>query len=387
VFWYWFFAGPALLLAALSLGGERKRAAYVARRLSEALGPNPKGAPLPPASVIVPVKGADEGLRENLAALASLDYPDYELLVVARAADDIPPGVLPSRVKIVLAHGNDWHTAEKVQNLQAAVSATRKRSQIFAFADSDGRVTRRWLRALAAPLAEPGVGAATGYRWFTPVPPTFWTIVRGVWDAVVEGTMGPGDNRFAWGGAMAIRKETFVEARVAEYWKNSLSDDYALSAAVHAAGLSIAYAPGALTPCLEHVSAARFFSWMRRQLAITRVYNPRQWWPALIAHIFYCGGMAASVMASVRGYRLAEWALAAQLFAGMLKGFNRAALARAALPEYRAWFRRYAWVHAVGVPLAAWIWLVGLAASAFGNTIEWRGYRYGLKRGAGIIST
>jgi TctA family transporter len=74
-----------------------------------------------------------------------------------------------------------------------------------------------------------------------------------------------------------------------------------------------------------HISAARFFSWMRRQLAITRVYNPRQWWPGLSAHVFYCGGMAASVIASVKGYRLAE---------------------------------------------------LGLAASAFGNTIEWRGYRY-----------
>ena len=232
--WYWLFTGPALLLAALSLGGERKRAAYVACRLSEA----PEY--LPPASAIVPVKGEDEGLRQNLAALASLDYPDYELMVVA-------------------------------------------------------------------------------------------------------GTLGPGDNRFAWGGAMA--------------------------------------------PCLEHISAARFFSWMRRQLAITRVYNARQWWPGLIAHIFYCGGMAASVIASVKGYRLAEWALAAQLFPGMLQGFNRATLAKAALPEYEAWFRRRAWVHVIWVPLATWIWLVGLAASAFGNTIEWRGYQYGLKRGASIIST
>jgi hypothetical protein len=111
-------------------------------------------------------------------------------------------------------------------------------------------------------------------------------------------------------------------------------------------------------------------------LAITRVYNPRQWWPGLIAHVFYCGGMAASVIASVKGYRLAELALVAQLSPGMLKGFNRATLAKAALPEYEAWFRRRAWVHVICVPLATWIWLVGLAASAFGNTIEWRGYRY-----------
>ena len=99
VFLYWLFAGPALVLAAISLRSERKRADYVARRLAE----RPEN--LPPASVIVPVKGYDEGLRENLAALAALDYPDYELIVAAHSAADIPAGVLPSRVRVVLANG------------------------------------------------------------------------------------------------------------------------------------------------------------------------------------------------------------------------------------------------------------------------------------------
>ncbi len=287
MFWYWLFAGPALLLAFLSLRGERKRAAYMEERLSE----TPEY--LPPASVIVPVKGHDQGLRENLAALASLDYPDYELIIVARAAADIPGGVLPRRAKIVLAHRYDPDTGEKVQNLQVAVRATRKASTILAFADSDGRVTKRWLRALAAPLADPGVGASTGYRWFTPQPPTFWTLMRSVWDAVAFGRLGPGDSGFAWGGAMAMRKETFFEVRVPEYWKNTVSDDYALAQAVHDAGLRIVWAPGALTPCFEHVTVRPFFSWARRQMTITRVYRPRLWWPALVAHIFYCGGMAA----------------------------------------------------------------------------------------------
>ena len=42
--------------------------------------------PTKPVTLIVPVKGYDEGLRENLAALAALDYPDYELIVAAHAA-------------------------------------------------------------------------------------------------------------------------------------------------------------------------------------------------------------------------------------------------------------------------------------------------------------
>jgi cellulose synthase/poly-beta-1,6-N-acetylglucosamine synthase-like glycosyltransferase len=157
VFWFWFFAGPALALAFLSLRGERKRAAYVAERLRQ-----PCNGPFPPATVIVPVKGDDPGLRENLAALDTQDYPDYELIIAAHSAADIPPGVLPPRSRVVLAHGGDPETGEKVLNLRAAVGFARKSSQLFAFADSDGRVSRNWLRALAAPLADAAVGASTG---------------------------------------------------------------------------------------------------------------------------------------------------------------------------------------------------------------------------------
>lgn len=373
MFWYWFFVGPALLLALLSLRGERKRADYVAARLSA-----PEPDTFPPATVIVPVKGADEGLRENLAALANLDYPDFELIVTADSAADLPPGVLPVRAKVVLAHGDDPSTGEKVQNLQAAVRAARRRSDIYAFADSDGRPGRGWLKALAAPLAEPGVGASTGFRWFTPEPPTFWTLLRGVWDAVAVGMLGPADNPFVWGGAMAIRKQVFADAAIGDAWKRTISDDYALASAVHRAGLTIAYAPGALVPSYDRTTASGFFAWARRQMRITRRYSPKLWWTALLAHIFYCGGMAASIVAAARGNRLAEWALVAQLSPGMLKGLNRATLAKAALPQCEAWFRRHSWTHALWVPLATWVWLAALAASAFGRTVEWRGRRYDL---------
>src|SRR5205085_3854807 len=185
MFWYWLVAASTALLALFSLRGDRRRAEYVTRRLAA-----PDG-PLPPATVIVPVKGYDEGLRENLAALAALDYPDYELIVAAHSADDIPRGVLPARAKIVLAHGGAADTSEKIQNLLAAVRVARKHSDVLAFADSDGRPGKRWLRALVAPLSEPGVGAVTGYRWFMCNPADFWSLMRAVWDAVAAGVLGP----------------------------------------------------------------------------------------------------------------------------------------------------------------------------------------------------
>jgi cellulose synthase/poly-beta-1,6-N-acetylglucosamine synthase-like glycosyltransferase len=363
LFWHWLFVGPALLLALLSLRGERRRAAYFVRRLAE------RPACLPPASVIVPLKGPQEGLRETLAALASLDYPDYELIVVARAAGDIPPGVLPARVKVVLAHSaEDPATAEEVRNQAAAVRATRKRSEILAFASSDARVAPGWLRALAAPLAEDGVGASTGFRWFTPQPADFWSLMRGVCDAVSFGMMGPGDNRFVCSGSMAIRKETFYQARVFERWKNALSGGYTLAAAVRGAGLRIAFAPGALAASFEHAGMRGFFRWARRGMALTRLYYRRLWWAALPAHAFYCAGMAASIVAAIQGSRLAAWALIPQLLPGMWKGLRSAALAKSALPEREAWFRRHAWTHALCAPAAAWLWLIALVSTLFGRT-------------------
>ncbi len=375
MFWFWCFAGPALLLGLLSLRGERRRAAYVI-----------SAARVPPvhaearSTVIVPVKGLEEGLAENLASLASLDYPDYELIVVARAVEDIPGGVVPAQARVVVAGEGDPETSEKINNLLAAVRAARASSEIFAFADSDGRVSPGWLRALAAPLAEAGVGASTGYRWHLPDPPDFWSLLRSVWNAVIAGGLGPGDNAFAWGGAMAIRRDTFERVRVAEAWKGSVSDDYALSSAVHAAGQKIAYAPGALVASTDHARAREFFGWIRRQMLITRVYRPRLWWTGFLAHVFYCGSMAACLALVVRGSLLAEYVLVVQLFLGMLKGAQRASLAKIAMPQYARWFKRYGWVHTWWTPLATWVWLYSFLVSAFGNTIRWRGRKYRVRR-------
>ena len=360
MFWFWLFAGPALALAILALRGERKRARFVAERLAT----DPNGF-APPATVIVPVHGPKEGLRENLAALASLDYPDYELILAARRASDLPPGVLPGRIIVALGGGGSEKAVQRIQNLLSGVRASRKRSEIFAFTDGGYRVSKGWLGALAAPLAESGVGASTGYVWHVPEPPDFWSLMRSVWNAPIAGLLGPGDNPLAWRGSMAIRKETFFVLRIPDLWRSATREDGALGRAVHGAGQRIGFAPGAMAGCAHRTGAVAFLRRARRQMIAARLYVPRLWWSALVAHIFYCGGMAAAITASVRGSRGAEWVLVVQLGLGMLKGVNRATLAKAELADFEAWFKRHAWVHALWVPLATWLWLVVLITSAF----------------------
>lgn len=355
----WIVISIALLLALLSFRGERARFEYARTRLAVRL---PDSA-CPPASVIVPVKGMDENLKENLLALAAQDYPDFELIVTARAPGDIPEGVVPPAARVVIAGGGDPATGEKITNLIAAVESSRANSELFAFADSDGLVSPAWLRSLAAALAEPDAGLATGYRWHTPRRPDFWSNLRSVWNSVIAGGFFSANAPFCWGGAMAIRRDTFEKARVRDYWRGAISDDFQLSLAIRNSGLKIAFAPGALTADVSHTGAREFLSWITRQMMVTRVYSPNLWRMALISHVIYCASMILSAV-------YFPPALAAQLLLGMWKGRNRARLAELSLPlENR-------WIHTWWVPLGTWTWLYALVASALGQTIRWRGTSY-----------
>ena len=360
MFWFWCFAGPALALAVFALRGERKRAAFFAENLT----PDPEQI-APPATVVASIEGEDDALHDNLAALAAQDYPNYELILAARTAADIPPGVLPGRVMVVLTGAKKDTADERTENLLAGVQAGRRRSEIVAFADAYGRVSEKWLRAIVAPLTHANVGASSGVCWFLPEPPDFWSLMRSVWFAPIAGLLGPEDNPFVWTGSLAMQREIFFELRIPDAMREAASASGAVGRAVHRAGLQLAFAPGAMIAFAGGTGMHIFLSWARDRMTLARDYVPRLWWGSFVAHIFYCGGMAAAVWASLKGSRGAEWVLVAQLGLGMLKGVNRATLAKAAFPQYEAWFKRHAWVHSLWVPLATWLWLFVLTASAF----------------------
>jgi ceramide glucosyltransferase len=369
---------PAILLAASSWRGERGKFRYYRERLPDQM----QGAFLPPVSLIVPVKGYDHGLQENLASLAGLDYPDYELIIAARSPADVPPDMVPRNARVVFSEGQPAGAAEKLQNLLAAIHAVRPQTEVLAFADSDGRVSRGWLRALVAPLAQTGVGAATGYRVYLPEPPSFWAALRSAWDAVIFGTFGPGKVEFVWGGAMGLRKDLFFRLGVESLWASTASDDYVLTDAVRSAKLQLRFAPGALVVSSDRIGARELLRWIRRQLVITRVYAPRLWALSFAATVVYCTAMVACIVALADRYWMAGAVLAVLLAAGMLKGTAREKLASMALQQSRPWFQRHGWTFTWLVPLATWTWLFGHMASAFTNVIEWRGYRYRLSRHA-----
>jgi cellulose synthase/poly-beta-1,6-N-acetylglucosamine synthase-like glycosyltransferase len=260
---------------------------------------------LPAATVIVPCKGLDDGLEENLSALLEQEYPTYEVIFVVDSEKDEALKVLKtitndrsgnvSDTKIVIAP-RSTESGQKVENLREAVKHAADASEVFIFVDSDTQPGKDWLRCLVAPLKDEKIGAATGYRWFISDLPSFGSEMRSVWNASIASALGPNlKSNFCWGGSMAIRRETFDGIDMRERWRGTLSDDFAVTRAIKKAGLAIYFVPQALTASVGDSSLLETIEFTNRQMKITRVYSPDLWMVSYFGSIVFNTVMTASL--------------------------------------------------------------------------------------------
>src|SRR5258708_1950898 len=123
---------------------------------------------MPPASIVKPVRGLDHEAYENFASFCRLDYPLYEVVfAVSDASDPVIPVIEKLRSESPAASirliTNVPHvgTSDKVNNLcQLAQNA---KYDLLVMSDSDVRVEADYLKQVAAPFADPKVGAVTAF--------------------------------------------------------------------------------------------------------------------------------------------------------------------------------------------------------------------------------
>ena len=358
------------------------------RRASEAV----PGSYAPPLTLIVPCRGLDPGLDRNLAAFLDLEYPDWQLLLVTDDQDDASVPVIRSllegrshpRVRLLFS-GKTRDRSQKVHNLLHALVHLRRRDRVLAFGDSDIRPGSLWLRHLVAPLEDPEVGASTGYRWYLPQKGGFGSVLRSVWNAGIASLMSEKNSYFAWGGAMAIRREVFESCAVADHWRHTLSDDLSLSRAVKAGGLTIRFQPQCLSFSHEDASLRDLLGWSRRQLAITRVYHPNLWRAAFATQMVYLaavwgGGAWARTSLNLYGPDPRSVALAALVIAilivGAVKAWLRLRAVAVLFPEAslpRGWLLI---PHTCWGPLANLVTVAAMVGSLSTRNLRWRGITY-----------
>ena len=253
---FYFFAAISIWLGLVSLRGGMRFGRYLKSELANEY---PEFTPF--ATVFVPCRGLDGGLKENIKAILAQDYPKFEVVFVTDRADDPSIALVeearrevkasPPTTRIVIA-GQASDCGQKVHNLRAAVSEADSQSEIFVFVDTDARPSANWLRSLVGPLQDPNLGATTGYRWFVPVNRGLASHLCSVWNAAIASALGESlEKNFCWGGSTAIRRETFNQRRVIEYWRGTVSDDFALTRALHEGGQPIKFVPQCLTASFE----------------------------------------------------------------------------------------------------------------------------------------
>lgn len=388
---FYVLAALVVLQSLLSLRGGVRYLRFFRRELEA-----PRALYLPFASVCVPCRGLDQGLRLNLLALFRQHYPAYELIFVSDRAED--PGLeiarqlarelegeTVARARFVVA-GRALDSGQKVHNLRAAVKEVDASSEVFVFVDTDARPRADWLRALVAPLAEEGAGAATGYRWFLPAAGGLASQLRSVWNASIASALGANvRSNFCWGGSTAVRRETFERLEMGERWRGTVSDDYALTNALQAAGLPVRFVPACLTASIEDCTLAELFEFTTRQLKITRVYAPKLWAFVLVSNllfvaVFFGGLVLAGVRAAAGLSFVWPLALVSVVFLlGLWKAFFRLRAVALVLEEHHGRLRRGVWAHLLLWPLTGALFLYNAAAAGLSRRIVWRGIRYVLK--------
>jgi cellulose synthase/poly-beta-1,6-N-acetylglucosamine synthase-like glycosyltransferase len=135
-------------------------------------------------------KGEEPGLEENLAAVLRQKYDDYHTAIVVDSTED-PAYAVANSVLSRCSDGNDHiYTSDpevsasgKVAALLTALARDWGQAQVYAFVDSDARVTPTWLRNLVDPLSDESVGATTGFRWLFPSRGGFWSYAESAWNA------------------------------------------------------------------------------------------------------------------------------------------------------------------------------------------------------------
>lgn len=191
---------------------------------------------VPRVTVIVPVKNRRERMLRCLDAVVSLDYPDYDVLVVDNGSTD-------GTAEACRERGARASVPVEVHVLEGSVGAIRNRAaklaggEIVAFTDSDCMPEPSWLASAVRPFEDPAVGVVCG---------------RTLPEKNVDGARWPATiqvDSLSWrfeACNLLFRREQFVatagfDERVGHFW-----EDTAAGMAMVRQGWKPAFAPEAI---------------------------------------------------------------------------------------------------------------------------------------------
>jgi ceramide glucosyltransferase len=372
---FFIMAGWALAGFSLLGTGYALFAAIQVRRFMQTPAPRP---PAPAAvTILKPLHGAEPGLFENLESFCLQDYtaPVQIVFGVHSEADPATQAVRALQAKypaldlVLVADASLYGANGKVSNLINMQNAAKH--DILVLADSDIAVSPRWLTHVAGALARPKVGVVTCLYTgeVAPGETGLWSKLAAMGTSydflpnVVVGTsLGMAEPCF--GSTIALTRKTLEEIGGFAAFADTLADDYHMGRAVRDAGYMLAI------PALGVAHTAAEASFMD-------LFRHEQRWRRTI-HSLDPAGNAGSIVTF--GFVFALMGAFLMDFAPIGLGAMALALAARLVLKHsidRAFGTQAgsAWL----LPLRDLLSFAVFVNSLFGETVHWRGARFGIE--------
>lgn len=252
-------------------------------KLAREINGNAKGF----VSVIVPIKGLDPGIEENVKSLLSQDYERYEVIYVVDDFNDPCVNVLRKfDVKIIKTENLCERCSGKIRAQLTGLKYAK--GDIIVFADSDTYYPKHWLKELVSPLSS--FIATTVFSWPKPYKMSVRNLIRaGFWTLGFESQAIGGT--FLWGGSMAFKRDFFDEYVVKEL-SNNWCDDCTLTRIAKERG-KIGFVMKAMP--LNVFDEKNLIEWSKRQIITVYMYSRKGFYAFIVVSIFMIFFMLMSV--------------------------------------------------------------------------------------------
>ena len=315
-----------------------------------------------PLSILKPIHGRDPRFYEAILSHAGQDYPEFEILFGVNTPDEAAlqdierlqrefPGLRIETVIVSTAAPN-----AKVGVL--AELARRARYSLLLVNDSDIVVEPGYLRAVTAPLSDPGVGMVTclyraGAESFASRFEALGIATEFAPSVLVARLLGVAE--FALGSTMVFRARALEKIGGFGAIANYLADDYQLGRHIAQLGYRIEFAPVVVE---THLGAGSWGQTWRHQLRWSRtirVSRPSGYYGYVVTHATLWGLVALGA----HQWQVGGAALAVRVLAGVWVG--------AAILSDRKVLRDF-WLIPLRDLFGFAVWVAGI----FGDTVQWR---------------
>ena len=224
------------------------------------------------ALFIVPCRGRDFTLEENLRAIIQSVGNRYGVVAVVDSEDDeAVPAIKSAGMKYIVASPVCTRCSGKVRAVYSALVAFPGYA-VYAIADSDILPATSWAEDLLSPFTMEDTGISTTFPYFFPRG-GFWSVVKLVWGFVGLGMMESSVTRFGWGGSLAFRS-SLLDGSGKDFFLSYVSDDVALTKLCKSKGYKIRYVRSAAPVINSPDDFSTFMEWANRQTALSIYSTP-----------------------------------------------------------------------------------------------------------------